>query len=823
MTLADVARVWQQAGVSVVPILANQTKRPAVRWAEYQVTAPTLNQVDEWWANGKTYGLALICGAVSGNLEMTEIEGRACHGDALTEIRNRMDEAGVGHVWDLLTGLDGYSEMSPSGGLHLLYRIADHPVPGNTKIAQAADNLCLAETRGEGGYVIVAPTPGVCHPSGEAWNILTGDYGALPVIAWEDRCKVHEALHLALDLSPHNVPALIEPTVHHRPTHATPSAPAALPGDLPSYTAGSSAAGLSPGDHFESVTDWSEILEPHGWTPCGRNGPERLWTRPGKNPRDGHSATTGYREDRDRMFVFSTSTSLPNDQALTKFAVHTILNFGGDYQSAARDLRRQGFGDSPRALDGFKHEPQTEHDPSYLVNDIGNAMYLADVVRGRYLYLKEEKEFLYWDGTCWVHDEKFSLENEYVQMVQGRTEAARQRGDEAGVKWWTRAGNRPRVEAAIKSLRSMPGFCVTASEMDHDRDLLNLHNGTYDLKQHELHPHDPGLLMTRKLGATYDPQATCPNFLNFMERVLPDPGMRSYVQRALGYSLLGEADQRSLFLVCGPSGTGKSTLMATMELLFAGYGVSAPSGTLRARGAEGSSPSNDLHMLRGKRFVSTSETNEHTAYNEDLIKRLTGRDQIQSRELYQKFQNWAPRCTIWLATNHPPKFSSDDDAIWRRAKIIPFNTILVDEGEISDYAHKVLALELDGILNWVLAGLRDYQEHGLGEPGSVHEVVREVRLQSDPVARFLDEKITESVLIQGPDLRIRTSELYAMYTDWTKLVGERALGNRRFSNRISYAYADIDTVKVNGTYFWRGLGRASGVGVRGMILGPPPD
>ena len=77
MRLADVARTWRESGVSVVPILSNKTKRPAVRWAEYQAEAPTLNQVDEWWSNGKSYGLALICGALSGNLEMTEIEGRA--------------------------------------------------------------------------------------------------------------------------------------------------------------------------------------------------------------------------------------------------------------------------------------------------------------------------------------------------------------------------------------------------------------------------------------------------------------------------------------------------------------------------------------------------------------------------------------------------------------------------------------------------------------------------------------------------------------------------------------------------------------------------
>jgi putative DNA primase/helicase len=855
MNLADTARMWQQAGVSVVPILANQTKRPAVRWAEFQVTAPTLGQVDEWWGNGKTYGLALICGAVSGNLEMTEIEGRACDGEALTEIQNRMDELGVGHVWDLLTGPNGYSEMSPSGGIHLLYRISDHDVPGNTKIAQSGDQipLVLAETRGEGGYVIVAPTPGSCHPSGEAWVILTGRYGSLPMITWEERCLVHQGLALALDQSSpiHSAPtsltgsllthpdytsrlgitpaqldrpspASTEPSLPDDPRLVLPDptslSPAALPDVVPPIRPGSSAAGsLTPGDHFNLAADWAWILEPHGWRRAGQQGHETLWSRPGKSPREGHSASTGYATDQDRMWVWSTSTSLPTEQCLSKFAVYAYLNCKGDYSVAARELRRMGFGGTTPPLDTFNPQVLVEGEGSYDTNDTGNAEYLADRVRGRFLYLAEEKEYIRWNGTCWERDQKSQLSYEFSLMAKENKAKAERLGDEAGIKWWRSAGNLNRTTAALAKLKTLPRFTVTADELNNDRHLINLANGTYNLKTHVLQPHDPSLLMTQTMGAAYDPEATCPQFEGFIERVLPDPGIRSYVQRALGYSLLGEADQRSLFLICGPSGTGKSTLMATMELVFGGYAVSAPSGTLRARGTEASGPSNDLHTLRGKRFVSTSETNEHTAYNEDLIKRLTGRDQIQSRRLYQEFQSWSPRCTIWLATNHPPRFSSDDDAIWRRAKIVPFNTVLLGDGEVSDFAHNVLADELDGILNWLLAGLQAYQEFGLGEPAEVAEAAREVRLQSDPVARFLEDKINDGILILDPVQRIRTSELYAMYVDWARQTGERALGNRRFGLRIQYAYHHVESVRIGGNYFWRGLGRTSGVGVLGMI------
>ncbi len=794
MNLADIARTWQRAGVSVVPILANQTKRAAVEWAPFQVKAPDLNQVEEWWGNGKQYGLALICGSVSGNLEMTEIEGRACGVDSMTRIQEEMDRAGLAQLWAHLTGPQGYSEMSPSGGLHLLYRVSDHPIPGNSKIARDENRIVLAETRGEGGYVIVAPTPGMCHPSGESWIILQGRYGSLPVIGWEDRCRLHEALYLALNTE--SVPV---------------QAPAALSVSPPSSRM--SAAGLSPGDDFEASASWDEILTPHGWRDVGRRGDERLWVRPGKDPRDGHSATTGYAKDRDRLFVFSTSTIFPTEQSLTKFAAHTILNHGGDYHAAAVALRRQGFGETTQELDVLKiaHKPQAEDDPEYPINDTGNAMYLHDAVKGRFLYVADEKEYVYWTGTHWARDQKTALAHEFMTLAMERCQRAQLTGDGAAVKWWTKAGDSSRIDAALKCVRNLPGFTVTSDELNQDRHVINLGNGTYNLQTHTLAPHDPDQRITRVMGASYDPDATCPQFEGFMERVLPDPEMRSYVQRALGYSLLGDADQRSLFLVCGPSGTGKSTLMATMEMLFADYGVSAPSGTLRARGTEGSSPSNDLHTLRGKRFVSTSETNEHTAYNEDLIKRLTGRDQIQSRELYQKYQHWSPRCTIWLATNHPPRFSSDDDAIWRRAKVVPFNTVLLDEDEVPDFAHNVLSHERDGILNWLLAGLMDYQIRGLAEPERVQKECREVRLMSDPVSRFLEDTFSDGVLTRGEDLRIQSRHLYQMYSEWARQLGERSLGSRRFTMRMLSSYQDLSSARIGGNYFYLGLGRSSAV------------
>lgn len=812
MRVADVARIWQAAGVSIIPILDNQTKRPALRWSPYQAVAPTLDEINEWWGNGKPYGLALICGAVSGNLEMTEVEGRAMVSEKLADLINRMDELGVGHVWDLLYGPEGFTETSPSGGLHFLYRISDHEVPGNTKIAANGEGLCLAETRGHGGYVITAPTPGICHPSGEPWTLREGRYGILPTITWQERNLFHEALRLALDETPPlaSIPpsfASVGKSIQTLPT--TGPAP-----NLP-------ATSLSPGDDFEAHTDWAEILEPHGWTLESRHGPERHWTRPGKERREGSSATTGRAGDRDRLYVFSTSTVFQAEVPYTKFGAYALLNHGGDHHRAAQDLVRQGFGERrvTMELEPFNLEPQleVETEDTFTLDDVGNGMRLAQQVAASYRYVWEEKRFYRWTGTAWQHDFDGGITREMVRVTARMADRARSEDNEVLLKWSKSSRSANKVNGAI-GLAKMFGLTHSATDWNPNRHLLNVRNGVLDLRTGELHPHDRSFLMTQTFGARYDPAAVCPEFDKFMERALPDETMRTYVQRALGYSLLGDADQRSMFLIFGPSGTGKSTLMDTMRELFADYGITAPAGTFRAARGD-KAPSNDLHALRHRRFVATSETTESTAFDEDLLKRLTGRDRVQSRALYQEHVEWVPECTLWLATNHAPKFNSDDDAIWRRTKMIPFNTVFLGEGQVPDMARNVLVPEADGILNWLLRGLQDYLAFGLGEPEEVQQLAKEQRTQSDSVARFLEDQLADGQLVEGPSHTIRSDELFRLYAEWSRQSGERPLGNRRFTNRIQSNFPHLEQAKTSGHLFWHGVGRNVGAW---MIAGASP-
>lgn len=798
MNIAEAAAAWLADGVSTIPIRPDGTKRPQFSWEEYQRRLPTEDELHRWFGPNRTVGLALICGGVSAGLEMLELEGRAM--TQLDQIESIIMLHGLTDLWESL--LCGYAEFSPTGGLHLLYRINDHDVPGNKKIARTVSREVLAETRGEGGYVIVAPTGGNCHPSGKPWVRRNGISGKIPLITWEQRCALHFAIEEAIN----------EETPAPAPARVTTLA----------------RTGLSPGDDFEDQVDWADelLLGGAGWKMVSRTGGARSWVRPGKDPQNGISATTGRATDRDRLYVFSTSTEFETEVPYTKFGAYALLHHGGNHSAAARELARIGFGEQrlvKQDNDSYITKPGVEAEvvekddqPFYTHDDVGNAERLWDRVKDGYRFVSEEKRGYVYDGRVWREDFDGELVRDMIKVTDGMKAEAAATGNEALSKWAKKSRSRAAIDGACKLMASIaPGATIKYSSFNPDRHLLNVNNGVLNLETRELLPHSAKFMMSRMFAANYDPNATCPNFEKFISQAMPDEEMRRYIQRALGYSLLGDADQRAIFITHGPSGTGKSTLMEVMRSLFGDYGTTAPTAAFMPRSP--GSPLNDLHDLRGKRFVSTSETSKSVAFDESLLKRLAGRDRVKTRDLYERNQEWTPECALWLATNNPPEFSSDDDAIWRRAKLIPFEVVFDGTAdEIKDMARKQLLPELDGIFNWLLAGLDEYLRIGIAEPECVRAAAQKQRSTTNSGIGFVEDQIAEGTVVKDEVGTVRTQRLYSMYVEWCRREGYRPLGSRRLKHQLESQGLKYD--RTGGSSVWIGIRVADGVSALGTFM-----
>lgn len=279
---------------------------------------PSPADLAEWFERSDTPGLGLVCGAISGSLEMLEVEGRFA--PRLNEVLTALDKAGLGDLFEMIDA--GYREVTPSGGIHWLYRC--ETIEGNRKLAQrpAAERPngrdVLMETRGEGGFVVVAPTAGMFdgYPERVEWSLQRGGFGTIATITPGERSELFRLLSTFDEM----------PEIEHVP--APTIADRRQPGQLDDTE--------RPGDEYNRSTTWHDVLGADGWLPIFQRGDATYWRRPDKT--HGISATTNAL-GTDRLKVFSTSTVFDPDRTYDRFGAYATLRHNGDLQATARAIR----------------------------------------------------------------------------------------------------------------------------------------------------------------------------------------------------------------------------------------------------------------------------------------------------------------------------------------------------------------------------------------------------------------------------------------------------------------------------------------------------
>jgi hypothetical protein len=340
-------------------------------WKPYQDTPATRARVEAWYRNGRT-GVG-VCGG-PGGLEPFEFDVR----ETYERFKEAAAAVGLGDLVERIEG--GYCEESPGGGVHWMYlcdeirgptKLAERPIPGEPHRRKT-----LIETKGQGGFIIVAPSCGKVHPSGGAYRLLRGRVDLIATITSEER----QALW---DLA--------------RTFDEMPSAP-----PPPAGKRARKAEEARPGDIFEADHTWEDILEPLGWAKVFTRGDTTYWRRPGKD--SGVSATTGHCKG---FYAFSTSTSFEARKSYTKFGMYAHLHHGGDHAAAARELAKQGGGrrgapasngtPPPPSSTGKPHDdskpdgephddskPDGEKQPQILMRLAGGASFFHDPERRPY-------------------------------------------------------------------------------------------------------------------------------------------------------------------------------------------------------------------------------------------------------------------------------------------------------------------------------------------------------------------------------------------------------------------------------------------------------
>lgn len=351
--------------------------------------------------------------------------------------------------------------------------------------------------------------------------------------------------------------------------------------------------------------------------------------------------------------------------------------------------------------------------------------------------------------------------------------------------------------SAEVALSKEPRLRRTMTQLDSHKHLLNVRNGTINLRTGALQPHSQDDLLTQIADVDYDPHAQFPRWDAFLSEIFPDvPQMPEYLQRFLGYAITGETSVHVYPVWAGVGRNGKSVLIDTVKAVLGPYVIN-----VRTRALEqgGNAQETELARMRAARLAVLSETNAGMRVDEAELKRWTGDVTMIARELYGRSFEYERQFQIVQITNHEPRFMSQGVALWERVRLVKFARVFQaaeqDKGLPivlqSDAARKA-------VLAWMVRGAVDFYREGcLITLPEIEEATGEYKDDQN----LLDEFLKSGYVTVSPDERALATDLFVAYKAFceTQSVKDEAVRRNAFyALLIENGFRKVRTANARG-------------------------
>jgi putative DNA primase/helicase len=428
----------------------------------------------------------------------------------------------------------------------------------------------------------------------------------------------------------------------------------------------------------------------------------------------------------------------------------------------------------------------TEADGSVLVDDASAATRPEDVHRGQvrlaYMLARGYSELLMfvhgigwfaYDGRRWTEDTHGIAKRSVAELL--RACLADSLDDQDLRKDVRRCETAAGINGVLEIASALSQFAFTVSDLDRDPYLLNASNGTVDLHTLELRPHRPADRITKVTTAAYVPGKASLHWEKFLEQVLPDEDVRRFLQRYAGVALCGRVLEHTLAILTGSGRNGKGVFYGAFGHALGDYSTVAEPDLFMAR--EGAHPTGEMDLL-GVRWVVVSESDKGRRLAEATVKRLTGGDRIRARRMRQDFVEFEASHTPALVTNHLPKVSGDDPAIWARIRVVPFSVVVPPERRDKSLPEK-LEGSADAILTWAVEGWAEYLRTGLAEPAAVIAATDAYQADADAIGRFVTDCCMVSPIAHAP-----AGQLFDAWCKWAADDGTEPGSKKAFGEAL---------------------------------------
>lgn len=371
-------------------------------------------------------------------------------------------------------------------------------------------------------------------------------------------------------------------------------------------------------------------------------------------------------------------------------------------------------------------------------------------------------------------------------------ELSRELKSEAYLNNVTEAKNKQILKAAIKvcstgsglnSLRSLAAEIMKKESTDYDCEptLLNVQNGVINLQTGELRQANPNQRFTTVAPVLYSKTDTeSGTWGSFIKSTFPDPELRKYVQRSIGYLVSGLNREQVFFIWYGSGANGKSVLSQCISSVLGDSFFKSSQFSVFTTAVQVEAKLREFGRLRGARIVVASEPKEGSRFDTGCLKEVTGGEAVVGRHLFCNSFTYTPTWKLVFMANNLPKVTETDFGTWRRIRAIPFTKQVPIEKQDRALAFKLISSHKEQILNWIIEGSVNYFKDGLGSCSLVDEATEEYKKSEDIIGNWIEDNCyLESDITESPSL------LWKDFENWASSQGHKSTLNKMNSASLS--------------------------------------
>ncbi|MEG3239034.1 phage/plasmid primase, P4 family [Streptococcus suis] len=329
-----------------------------------------------------------------------------------------------------------------------------------------------------------------------------------------------------------------------------------------------------------------------------------------------------------------------------------------------------------------------------------------------------------------------------------------------------------------------PMLAIDISELDKNDMLLNTPDATYDLKcgLSGSQAHSATDYLTKITTASPGNQG-----MGLWQETLAtffcgDQELIDYVQMVVGMAAIGKVYQEHMIIAYGGGANGKSTFWNTIARVLGSYSGKLSADALTMSNKRNVKP--EMAELKGKRLIIASEMDEGMRLNTGLVKQLCSTDEIYAEKKYKDPFHFVPSHTLVLYTNHLPKVGANDDGIWRRLIVIPFNAKITGKSDVKNFADHLYDNAAPAIISWIIEGAEKAIKANFKTklPKVVQESVRAYREANDWLGHFIEENCE---IVKGHIQK--SGDLYSAYRAYALQNGEYVRSTTDFYTALESA------------------------------------